>query len=263
MVDNGLRAKRDSADPITVLPHLLDRSGCSSPHTQCRGNCVSDFGRSHSLWMSRARIESDSTLSWDGMQGAEVIYVLGGSLQSGDVTCAAGGCMFIPAGLVFSAHALGDVDLLHYGSTAAAESASPDQLFGISGSDAQQFISYGNDGRQFVLDFFTDGTDPRTPCALFNVAVDGESFAPPHSHTRDEIIHVLEGEIRVGTIRIGAGTSIGVAHDVRYSFRTECPTKFLNFRNGDSYIDIKKGERSHETMAARRDVASAASGHLD
>lgn len=248
------------ANPIVVLHHPLDQAGCSAPHTRCDGEAVSDFGTAHSLWMSRARLGNGARLQWDGEQNAEVIHVLSGTLRFGTLECSAGGSVYVPEGGAVAARAEGEVDILHYGSFCKGQDPARTELFAMAAREAHRFVSHGPDGRIFELDFFTDGTDPRTPLALFNVAVDGESYAPPHSHSVDEIIHILAGEIRVGTIRIGAGSSIGIAHGIRYSFRSESPVRFVNFRNGDAWITVRKGQTSHETMAARR--AAGAQAHL-
>lgn len=266
MRPKGNDKSRSSGDPIVVLPHPLDRDGYAAPHTSCDGQATSDFAVAHSIWMSRAKIGDGTILTWNGEQGAEVVYVLSGRLESEHGSCDADGCLFVPPGQKVKAVASGEVDLLHYGANEGepAEGTSAGSAFTMNSKDAHRFVSHGDDGREFVLDFFTDGTDLRTTCAVFNVSVDGETFAAPHSHSRDEIIHVLEGEIKVGTVRIGAGASVGVGHDIRYSFRTVCPTKFLNFRLGDSYITARKGESSPETMAARRDgIALGQAAPLD
>jgi uncharacterized cupin superfamily protein len=67
--------------------------------------------------------------------------------------------------------------------------------------------------------------------------------ASSHLHSEDEIIHVLEGELRVGTLTVPAGTSIAVPANLRYSFRTSQPFRFLNYRADVSTILLKPGSK--------------------
>ena len=83
------------------------------------------------------------------------------------------------------------------------------------------------------------------------MAIDRPSFAPPHSHSQDELIHVLEGEVSSGTLRAPAGRTLAVARDRRYSFRTETAARFLNFRRDASLITVKRGESRLETVVGR------------
>jgi quercetin dioxygenase-like cupin family protein len=53
----------------------------------------------------------------------------------------------------------------------------------------------------------------------------------PHAHEHDEIIYVLEGELIVGSNRLGPGSSVFVPGNTLYSFRTgPNGLRFLNFR---------------------------------
>jgi hypothetical protein len=54
-----------------------------------------------------------------------------------------------------------------------------------------------------------------------------------HSHSEDEIIFVIDGEVRLGTRLYGPGTALAIAADTLYSF-TPGPAglSFINFRAG-------------------------------
>jgi hypothetical protein len=54
-----------------------------------------------------------------------------------------------------------------------------------------------------------------------------------HSHSEDEIIFVIAGDIRLGTRLYGPGTALAIAADTLYSF-TPGPKglSFINFRAG-------------------------------
>lgn len=54
-----------------------------------------------------------------------------------------------------------------------------------------------------------------------------------HSHSEDEIIFVVDGEIRLGNKLYGPGTAVAIAADTLYSFTTgPAGLSFINFRAG-------------------------------
>lgn len=54
-----------------------------------------------------------------------------------------------------------------------------------------------------------------------------------HSHSEDEVIFVIDGEIRLGQKIYGAGTAVAIAADTLYSFATgPAGLSFINFRAG-------------------------------
>jgi hypothetical protein len=54
-----------------------------------------------------------------------------------------------------------------------------------------------------------------------------------HSHSEDEIIFVIDGEIRLGNRLYGPGTAVAIAADTLYSFTTGPDgLSFINFRAG-------------------------------
>ena len=70
-----------------------------------------------------------------------------------------------------------------------------------------------------------------------------------HSHTEDEIIFVIDGEIRLGTKLYGPGTALAIAADTLYSF-TPGPEglSFINFRAGTpGDIQFRNGTSMSET----------------
>jgi len=61
----------------------------------------------------------------------------------------------------------------------------------------------------------------------------------PHSHSQDELIHLLDGEIVLGSYRLGPGDTLAVAADRRYRFNSgDAGFGFLNYRRGPSVQTI-------------------------
>ena len=68
-------------------------------------------------------------------------------------------------------------------------------------------------------------------------------LSSPHSHSEDEIIYLLKGDIQVGQTVLTAGDAIGIAGDRRYRFKGgEHGFGFLNYRRDASYMSVEKGK---------------------
>jgi hypothetical protein len=89
--------------------------------------------------------------------------------------------------------------------------------------------------------FFADSTCATCTPTLLLTGRRGAYASPAHSHSQDELIHVLEGEIQLGATRAGPGSTIAIGHDVRYRFRSES-FSFLNYRQGASYQTLARDE---------------------
>jgi quercetin dioxygenase-like cupin family protein len=77
--------------------------------------------------------------------------------------------------------------------------------------------------------FYEMGTE-NSP-QLFESQLPPHTVAPPHSHTEDEIIYILDGEMVMGTKTYKKGTSVFVAANAMYGFKAgPSGLKFLNFR---------------------------------
>src|SRR5262249_54809399 len=63
---------------------------------------------------------------------------------------------------------------------------------------------------------------------------------PIHSHSQDELIHVLRGEISLGSLRAGQGDTLFVAADQPYRFRAGASGfAFLNYRRAASVMTMR------------------------
>jgi len=63
------------------------------------------------------------------------------------------------------------------------------------------------------------------------------------TYSKDEIIHVLDGELQIGRSTVRSGESIAVRKDVRYSFLSPGPYRFLNFRGDIATITFGTSSR--------------------
>jgi hypothetical protein len=63
-----------------------------------------------------------------------------------------------------------------------------------------------------------------------------------HSHSADEIIYVLAGDLHLGAYSLAAGDTLSVAKDVRYKFTTTGAFLFLNYRSDGSRQTIDRAK---------------------
>jgi hypothetical protein len=78
-----------------------------------------------------------------------------------------------------------------------------------------------------------------------------------HSHTEDEVIFVLDGQMQLGQKLVGPGTAIAIAADTLYSFNVGPDgLRFVNFRAGmPSDIHFANGMTMSETGYWKERVA--------
>ncbi len=75
---------------------------------------------------------------------------------------------------------------------------------------------------------------------------------PPHSHSQDETMYIVEGQISLGARKCGPGTVVWVEKDTQYGFKVGPEgVRFLNIRRGlatitmggvttDPYIGVRR-----------------------
>ena len=211
------------------------------------------------LWVAVGRLPAGTTLEWDEAHGEQALYLVSGELVLDGRACGPGGALMIEAGVPARAAVSADAHVLHLGSEgleppatgplgAPAREGRAARV--IAREEAEQSISTSKDGTTFVLDYLADGSGETSRIALFTVTMDGPSFGAPHHHSEDELIYVLSGTVRSGTVAVEAGQFFAVPGNIRYSFRTPGPASFLNFRRDASTITVKHITRL-ETLAAR------------
>jgi hypothetical protein len=82
---------------------------------------------------------------------------------------------------------------------------------------------------------YADGTCETCRIALFRVAGTGPHKSTSHSHSADELISVIGGEIQLGRDWVRSGMTVAIPGDWRYGFRTFGPWEFINYRADASY----------------------------
>jgi hypothetical protein len=171
--------------------------------------------------------------------------VLSGALETSVGTCESGGAVAVESGFAGAIKTLGPTELLHVGSSDRVVPG--DGPFGapVKGGARIHVVGSGGVYQGSRLDeqgvemgavLFADSTCPTCRLNFFRVYGTGPSTALSHVHSQPEIIHVLDGELRVGPTRVGRGMSIFIPENRRYGFRTPDAFEFLNYRRDVSYV---------------------------
>jgi hypothetical protein len=209
-----------------------------------------------SLWLYRITLGAGSQLRWGSRHGDEAVYVLAGRLLVGDAEVVAGGAAIVESGVSIEVLATSDCQLLHFG--ADSTDAPPDGPYGAPTADGHVVHAVGpagvyaaaGDGRD--TRFFADSSCPTCRLTLMRTGRDGPYVSAPHSHSQDELIHVLSGQITLGRTTMGPGDTLYVQAHRRYTF-TGGPDgfSFLNYRPDASlHAVVRGGEPKLEGGAA-------------
>lgn len=190
--------------------HPFDTVAASA---QVHAAAVSPDG--YALQLCRVSMARGDTLAWDGAHGDEGVYVVSGAVAVDSRVCPQDGAVVVESGVAATLHAVEPSSLVHV--RRATPPAPPRGVqvhvvgpggWAVSGRDA------GIDTR-----WFTDSTCPTCEIALLHVRHDGpDRRVRAHSHSADEIIHVLGGSIVLGSRVLGPGASLCIPGDVRYAF---------------------------------------------
>jgi quercetin dioxygenase-like cupin family protein len=236
-------------------------------HGAARGAIFSPDG--YSLWRILGQLGAGATLRWTAPHGDEALYVLEGMLGVDGTTVEAPSAVIIEANVDAEVRALEDTQLVHFGPTSSDQPSNG--FFGPAAIEGRQVHVFplgsrartSPDVQRAAATYFSDGTCQTCRIAFFMVdCANAEGFASTsHTHSEDEIIHVLEGGLQVGPLKVDPGMSIAVPRDVRYGFRTTGPFRFLNYRRdvaaftgaprSEPQVELSTGLVGIHTLAGR------------
>jgi quercetin dioxygenase-like cupin family protein len=197
------------------------------------------------LWGARATLDAGATLQWDTEHGDEAIYVLEGALEMDGKRCPAQGSVIVEAGVPATVTAAEPTTIVHFGPRDTAPPAG-----GRNGPAApgERVHMIGPGGvwasRDDVRDtrMYADSTCPTCRATIFYTSRAEPYVSAGHSHSQDELIHMLWGEINVGKRKLTAGDTIAIPADLRYGFRSGPDGfGFLNYRPDASVQSFERG----------------------
>ena len=192
------------------------------------------------LWLRREDVES---IEWDSVHGDEGVYVVSGEMEIDGRRCPAGGAVIVEAGVPARLH--GRAHVVRIGSHATPRAGGQIvHVIGPGGTWAR--VEEGRETR-----YFGDSECPTCDITLFVTGRAHGHVSPIHSHSSDELIHVLDGSITVGKRVAGPGSTVAIAAGQRYGFKSDGFT-FLNYRPGPAVMTvdrdappIEEGGRAH------------------
>jgi quercetin dioxygenase-like cupin family protein len=206
----------------------------------------------YSLRLAISELDNGGELIWDGEHGDESVYVVEGALDVDGHVAPADGAVIVEAGVPVHARAQGTTRIAHF---SPVDSEPPtDGLYGPAQPDGHTVHVLGPGAwfasgarENVVARWFADATCPTCRTQLLHVSRQGESGqGPAHSHTQDEIIHVLGGTVLLGNRELTAGMSLCIPADLRYRISGGPDGyAFLNFRR-DVSEQIYGGDRPNE-----------------
>jgi hypothetical protein len=191
----------------------------------------------YDLWLAVLEVAAGTALRWPDVHGEEGVYVLSGGLEVDGAVCAAGGAVIVESDVPITARTTQPSRLVHVGSRtpAPASTAPAADRHGVHVVGPTGWFASGSEDRSHAR-WFSDGTCPTCEIALFDVSSDedpGRSRA--HTHSADEIIYVVSGQMRLGRRLVPAGTSLCISGGTRYA-QSAGPggCTFLNYRKESS-----------------------------
>lgn len=226
----------------------------------CRvhGNAHGSFGDLGGLWAVRGTLEQGSQLHWDERHGDQVLFLVCGRAHINGQEIPVDGAVFIEAGTAAVLTALALSEVVHFGSVSPEAADSSGTLLKtekpgihiVSRDEADGAMITSPEGVTYNTQYYQDGTCETCSAVLLRVETSESVDVAPHSHSVDEIIHVLRGEIRIGSRLVGPGMSLGVPGNMRYAFKTPGPVEFINYRADLSYyVDDTHKIPIKETLA--------------
>lgn len=199
------------------------------------------------LWLVESTLEAGSALVWEREHGDEIIYVSSGSLEVAGDTVGAGAVLVLEAGVALRVESAEQTAIVHFGSTdpsppsegpyGAPDAGHRHHVIGPRG------VSARHDPPKHTV-YFATGACRTCRGTLMQSSRTVASSAQAHSHTQDELLHLLAGELRIGSLVARAGDTLAVPAHLRYRFDSG-PDGYdlLNFRPDVSwYVPVRGSE---------------------
>jgi hypothetical protein len=205
--------------------------------------------------MRRVELDAGTKILWSADHGDEAVFVQGGELAIGGRSCPTGGALVIEANAAPEVTAVAPTRLLQMG--ARSQGPAADRSSEADGSEPVvhvvgprgifEAIEPGRETR-----FFADASCPGCRVWLLYTARDFAYESPVHSHSQDELIHVVRGEISIGSLRVHSGSTVFIRSGQPYQVRAgDEGFAFLNYRRDASQMTIRStGEKILETGIA-------------
>lgn len=211
--------------------------GHQAPTCRLEGAASSKFLAPHdySLWLVASELAAGAALAWDAEHGDEIVYVESGTLEVDGRTCGPRGVVVIESRAVATIASAEPTSLLHFGQRVV--DPPDDGPYGPPSPEGHGVHVVGPRGIWEAVDdvresrYYADAQCPTCRVTLLYTSRTCAYKADVHSHTEDELMYVVKGEMRIGPSVATPGTAIAIPAGRRYGFRSpEAGYGFLNFR---------------------------------
>lgn len=199
-----------------------------------------------SLWLVRSELEPGAELVLPERHGDEVVYVWSGSMVVDGRVCPARGSAVIESGAHPEIRVDEPATLVHMGPYDPVVPS--DGLNGPVERLGDDVHVVGPRGTYAAIDrdrdshYYADSTCPTCRLTLLYTSRTVPYVSATHSHSVDELIHIVWGELQLGSQTVRAGDTLAVDADRRYGFRSgQAGFGFLNYRRDASQQTIERG----------------------
>jgi hypothetical protein len=200
----------------------------------------------YSLWLVTAELAAGSQLQFPAQHGDEAIYVTNGSLDVDGRLCPAQGTVVIESKAHPLLRSLEPTTIVHVGPYDPTVPAGG--LNGPVDHEGDHVHVVGPGGTYAAIEpgrdthYFADSTCETCRLTLLYTSRSVPYISSTHSHSVDELIHVMWGELRLGNQVVNPGDTVAVAADRRYGFRSGPEGfGFLNYRSDASQQVVARG----------------------
>ena len=216
-------------------------AGYAAPTCTLGGDATSRRARfaGFPLWVAWAQVAAGGELTWAGPHGDEGLYVVAGTLEFNGRKCPAGGAVIVESGVAARVRTPGGAVVVHFGPEDPGPPA--DGIHGPPNPERRGVHVVGPGGVWAATEpgrdtrMFADSTCPHCRITLFLTGRDQEYRSSAHSHSADEILYLLRGQIQFGSHQLGPGDAVAIRGDQRYQFRSgRDGFAFLNYRRDAS-----------------------------
>jgi len=192
------------------------------------------------LWVVDAALDPGAELRWGTDHGDEAVVVLAGTVDVAGESCPLGTAIVVEAGAPASLRSNGPATIVHFGRQAPTHERGPAGGVHIVGPGPARGTDVAHPEGSMSAGYYLDSTCGTCDLTLLRTSAVGVIRGSSHSHSQDELIRVLAGELHFGAEAAGAGMTAAIPANRRYAFRASAPFTFLNYRAGPS--SITKGD---------------------
>lgn len=194
----------------------------------------------YSLWLVELTVAAGAEIRFPAVHGDEALHVRSGAIEVGGRTCPEGGTIVVESAASPVLRANEPTVLLHMGPSEPTrhEPSTDGSTLHVVGPDG--WLALSGPGR--TSRYYADSTCETCDLTLLYTSRTEPYESPAHSHSVDELIHVVWGSIRLGAYTVEPGDTLAVAADQRYGFRADAGFGFLNYRSAASVQTVDRND---------------------